>query len=63
MVMEILKLVPEVEMVIQSVLNTGFQSMKSATLAIDTVEGKTTQHPAHSKASHVGVITSNVSLQ
>ncbi|XP_070770245.1 uncharacterized protein abca12 [Enoplosus armatus] len=37
-VMEIIKLVPEVDMVVQSILATGFQSMKSATLALDTVE-------------------------
>lgn len=40
MVMEIINLVPEVDMVVQSILGTGFQSMKSATLILDTVEGK-----------------------
>ncbi|XP_038576238.1 uncharacterized protein abca12 isoform X3 [Micropterus salmoides] len=37
-VMEIINLVPEVDMVVQSILGTGFQSMKSATLILDTVE-------------------------
>ncbi|XP_044072836.1 LOW QUALITY PROTEIN: glucosylceramide transporter ABCA12 [Siniperca chuatsi] len=37
-VMEIIKLVPEVDMVVQSILRTGFQSVKSAALALDTVE-------------------------
>ncbi|XP_078117794.1 uncharacterized protein abca12 isoform X3 [Sander vitreus] len=38
-VMDIIKNLPELDMVVQSVLRTGFQSMKSATLALDTVEG------------------------
>ncbi|XP_070694461.1 uncharacterized protein abca12 [Pempheris klunzingeri] len=37
-VMEIINGVPEVDMVVQSILRTGFQSMKSATLALHTVE-------------------------
>ncbi|XP_040913792.1 ATP-binding cassette sub-family A member 12 [Toxotes jaculatrix] len=37
-VMEITKIVPEVDMVVQSILRTGFQSMMSATLTLDTVE-------------------------
>ncbi|XP_069010699.1 uncharacterized protein abca12 [Embiotoca jacksoni] len=37
-VLEIIKNVPEVDMFVQSLLRTGFQSMKSATLAVDTVE-------------------------
>lgn len=42
MVMEIIKNVPELDMVVQSILRAGFQSMKTATLALDTVEGKIT---------------------
>ncbi|TDH06958.1 hypothetical protein EPR50_G00119380 [Perca flavescens] len=38
-VMDIIKNVPELDMVVQSVLRTGFQSMTSANLALDTVEG------------------------
>ncbi|XP_032384919.1 ATP-binding cassette sub-family A member 12 isoform X2 [Etheostoma spectabile] len=41
-VMEIIKMVPELDMAVQSVLRTGFQSMKSATVALDTVEGMMT---------------------
>ncbi|XP_070831676.1 uncharacterized protein abca12 [Chaetodon trifascialis] len=37
-VMEIIKVVPEVDMVVQSILRTGFQSMKSASLSLDTIE-------------------------
>ncbi|XP_053295252.1 uncharacterized protein abca12 isoform X4 [Pleuronectes platessa] len=37
-VMELVKLVPELEMVVQSFLNTGFQSLMTGTLALDTVE-------------------------
>ncbi|XP_040004739.1 ATP-binding cassette sub-family A member 12 [Xiphias gladius] len=37
-VMEIIKTVPEVDMVVQSILRTCLQSMMSATLALDTVE-------------------------
>ncbi|XP_044222425.1 glucosylceramide transporter ABCA12 [Thunnus albacares] len=37
-VMEIIKNVPEVDMVVQSILRSGFQSMQTATLALDTVE-------------------------
>ncbi|XP_031714357.1 ATP-binding cassette sub-family A member 12 [Anarrhichthys ocellatus] len=37
-VLEIIKLVPELDLVVQSILQTGFHSMKSATLALDTVE-------------------------
>ncbi|KAM9346859.1 uncharacterized protein ABDE67_011174 [Symphorus nematophorus] len=39
--MEIIKLVPEVDTVVQTILRTAFQSMKSGTLTLDTVEGKT----------------------
>lgn len=41
MVMEVIKLVPEVDMVVQSLLRSGYQSMMSATTALDTVEGET----------------------
>ncbi|XP_035859765.1 uncharacterized protein abca12 isoform X1 [Sander lucioperca] len=37
-VMDIIKNLPELDIVVQSVLRTGLQSMKSATLALDTVE-------------------------
>uniref|UniRef100_A0A8D3AAC7 ATP binding cassette subfamily A member 12 n=1 Tax=Scophthalmus maximus TaxID=52904 RepID=A0A8D3AAC7_SCOMX len=37
-VMEVIKLVPEVDMVVQSLLRSGYQSMMSATTALDTVE-------------------------
>ncbi|XP_059199203.1 glucosylceramide transporter ABCA12 [Centropristis striata] len=37
-IMEIIKTVPELQMVVQSILNTGFQSMQSGTLALDIVE-------------------------
>ncbi|KAM7380664.1 hypothetical protein PAMP_003942 [Pampus punctatissimus] len=37
-IMEILKNVPEVDMVVQSILRAGFQSMKTATVALDTVD-------------------------
>uniref|UniRef100_UPI003AAEC31A uncharacterized protein abca12 n=1 Tax=Centroberyx gerrardi TaxID=166262 RepID=UPI003AAEC31A len=37
-VLDILKSVPEVDMVVHSVLRTGFTSMKTANLALDTVE-------------------------
>ncbi|TKS67339.1 ATP-binding cassette sub-family A member 12 [Collichthys lucidus] len=37
-VLEIIKMVPEVDMVVQNMLRTVFQSMKSATLTLDTVE-------------------------
>ncbi|XP_042350102.1 glucosylceramide transporter ABCA12 [Plectropomus leopardus] len=37
-VMEIIKIVPEVDMVAQIVLRSGFQCMKSAILALDAVE-------------------------
>ncbi|XP_068429142.1 uncharacterized protein abca12 [Clinocottus analis] len=37
-VLEIIKNVPELDLVVQSVLRTGFQSMKFASLAFDTVE-------------------------
>ncbi|TMS06801.1 ATP-binding cassette sub-family A member 12 [Larimichthys crocea] len=37
-VLEIIKMVPEVDMVVQKTLRTVFQSMKSATLTLDTVE-------------------------
>ncbi|XP_023284363.1 ATP-binding cassette sub-family A member 12 [Seriola lalandi dorsalis] len=37
-VMEIIEIVPEVDMVVQSMLRTGFQAMMSATLAVDTAE-------------------------
>lgn len=40
-VMEVIKLVPEVDMVVQSLLRSGYQSMMSATTALDTVEGET----------------------
>lgn len=40
--MEVIKNVPELDMIVQEFLKTGFQSMKTATMAIDTVEGKTT---------------------
>lgn len=50
-VMDIIKNLPELDIVVQSVLRTGLQSMKSATLALDTVEGKTTKHPAHIEVS------------
>ncbi|XP_062287286.1 glucosylceramide transporter ABCA12 [Scomber scombrus] len=38
-VMEIIKNVPELDMIVRSFLRSGFQSMKTATLAVDTVEG------------------------
>lgn len=44
--MEIVKNVPELDMVARGILSAGFQSMNAATLTIDTVEGKTTLHPA-----------------
>lgn len=44
MMLEIIKMVPEVDMVVQKTLRTVFQSMKSATLTLDTVEGKTTKY-------------------
>ncbi|XP_035533108.1 ATP-binding cassette sub-family A member 12 [Morone saxatilis] len=37
-VMEIIKIVPEVDMVVQGILRTGFQSMKAATVTLETVE-------------------------
>ncbi|XP_071316090.1 ATP-binding cassette sub-family A member 13 [Trachinotus anak] len=37
-VVEIMKIVPEVDMVFQSILRTGFQSIMMTTLTIDTVE-------------------------
>ncbi|XP_050926506.1 LOW QUALITY PROTEIN: glucosylceramide transporter ABCA12 [Lates calcarifer] len=37
-VLEIIKIVPEVDMVVQAILRTGFQSMTMGTLTIDTVE-------------------------
>ncbi|XP_034416854.1 ATP-binding cassette sub-family A member 12 isoform X2 [Cyclopterus lumpus] len=37
-VLEIIKNVPELDLVVQSILRTGFQSMNAATLALDTVE-------------------------
>ncbi|XP_071381008.1 uncharacterized protein abca12 [Centroberyx affinis] len=37
-VLDILKSVPEVDMVVHSVLRTGFTSMKTANVALDTVE-------------------------
>ena len=40
-VMEIIKIVPEADRVIQSALRAGFQSMKSTTLTLDIVDGKT----------------------
>lgn len=38
-VMEVVKSVPEVDMVVQSILRAGLQYMKTAGLALDTVEG------------------------
>uniref|UniRef100_A0A671U5T1 ATP binding cassette subfamily A member 12 n=1 Tax=Sparus aurata TaxID=8175 RepID=A0A671U5T1_SPAAU len=40
--LEVIKMVPEVDMVVQCILRTGFQSMQSASLTLDTVEGMTT---------------------
>ncbi|KAG7503728.1 ATP-binding cassette sub-family A member 12 [Solea senegalensis] len=37
-VLAIVKLVPEVDLVVQSVLQTGFQSLMTGTMALDTVE-------------------------
>ncbi|XP_051259483.1 uncharacterized protein abca12 isoform X6 [Dicentrarchus labrax] len=37
-VMEIIQIVPEVDMVVQGILRTGFQSMKAATVTLETVE-------------------------
>ncbi|TNN77392.1 hypothetical protein EYF80_012356 [Liparis tanakae] len=37
-VLEIIQTVPELDLVVQSIFRTGFQSMKAATLALDTVE-------------------------
>nr|XP_046260291.1 glucosylceramide transporter ABCA12 [Scatophagus argus] len=37
-VMEIVKIVPELDMVVQGILRAGFQSMNTATLTLDTVE-------------------------
>nr|XP_040057060.1 ATP-binding cassette sub-family A member 12 [Gasterosteus aculeatus aculeatus] len=37
-VLEIIQMVPELDVVVQSILRTGFLSMKSATVALDTVE-------------------------
>lgn len=48
-VLEIIQMVPELDVVVQSILRTGFLSMKSATVALDTVEGKATTHPACKK--------------
>lgn len=44
--MEIVKNVPELDMVARGILSAGFQSMNAAVLTLDTVEGKTTLHPA-----------------
>lgn len=38
--MEIVKMVPELNMVVQQIFNVGFQSMEFATLILQTVEGK-----------------------
>lgn len=40
MLMGIVKMVPELKMVAQQILNVGFQSMEFATLTLQTVEGK-----------------------
>ncbi|XP_073329250.1 uncharacterized protein abca12 [Pagrus major] len=37
--MEVIKMVPEVDMVVQGILRTGFLSMQSASLTLDTIEG------------------------
>lgn len=39
--LEVIKMVPEVDMVVQCILRTSFLSMQSASLTFDTVEGKT----------------------
>lgn len=53
MVMEIIQTVPELDMVVDAFLKTGFQFMQSATLGLDTVEGKTTKPPAHSEIYYI----------
>lgn len=39
MLMEIVKMVPELNVVVQQILSVGFQSMEFATLTLQTVEG------------------------
>lgn len=41
MLLEIVKAVPEVDMVVQQALRTGFQSMQAATMILDAFDGKT----------------------
>jgi len=41
--LEIVEIEPEVDLVVQRVLRTGFQSMKATTLALHTAEGKVTK--------------------
>lgn len=40
MLLEIIKNVPEVDMVVQQVLRTSFQSMQAATMILDAFDGK-----------------------
>lgn len=45
MVMDILEIVPDVRAVVQALLSSGFQSLNTATLTLETVDGKnTTEH-------------------